>query len=880
VKTNPRGTVIEQLMSQLDLDHHNKRNNFTCFHRKGRSIIDLTITNTKARNLISNWSVTETLTNSDHRLIQFEIDINDKPFRNEQQSTWQFKEHSSTDWSIYSSNINQMEIINLANDIAANATSPDEIDTAVQALTNALIEAAKTTLRPKGTDHRKLDGQLWYDNELKQMKVNLNRKRNNYMHENDNQARAILESSYKIFRNKYTTMIRKKKNQHDKNFLEDLQCSSLFDHNTVKLIRSKLTKSQTGLPILDTSDPTNMNLQHRRLIEHIFSNDSHLPTTPPQYSVNTTAFTFSELELDTIISKMNLKKAPGPDGISNNMIKHAYPMIKPTLIAIFQKCINLGYFPKTWKKAQVHLLPKPGKSDYFSPGSYRPISLLSNIAKLLEKLISSFIWSNLQENPGYNKNQFGFTKKCSTISALDVICKTAIEQKRLHPTSILAIDIKGAFDNARWIDIVNSLHDLNMPVQLIDLVQSFLTDRRITSTYGTSTVSKDLSKSCPQGSALSPILWNVLLNSLLTSFNVPNSKIIAFADDISVILWSRNAKGLYKQIKKSITFIHNWCSGNGLELSASKTQILNLHRKHVKPIKFQRTTVQQTQKVKILGVTIGNSHFRNKLNFTDHIDTILNKITRIKNIIFSLCKNNYGMISKLRIHLYKALIRPAIAYASEIWTDHLTKKDLNRLTSLQRSFLLNAIQGYRTVSTQVCNVLSQVDPIISYLKSRVLRYNICTNQPLTDESLRNFTQNLGRVEANQVTALFLEQEMQIEYEKTNGNFRSFFTDPKACSLVNINYFTTQFFSGHGAFGSYLADRQIIDDSKCRCAQNDIQSPEHVLLRCPLIQDSRNLIYNEENITVLSDLVSTKSKAHKFSRLAAQIIPILASQHAS
>ena len=104
--------------------------------------------------------------------------------------------------------------------------------------------------------------------------------------------------------------------------------------------------------------------------------------------------------------------------------------------------------------------------------------------------------------------------------------------------------------------------------------------------------------------------------------------------------------------------------------------------------------------------------------------------------------------------------------------------------------------------------------------------------------------------------------------------------PKACTLVNINYFTTQFFSGHGAFGSYLADRQIIEDAKCRCSQNDVQTPEHVLLSCPLIQRIRNQIYNEEDVSDLSDLVSTKSKAHKFSRLAAQIIPIIASQHTS
>ena len=128
------------------------------------------------------------------------------------------------------------------------------------------------------------------------------------------------------------------------------------------------------------------------------------------------------------------------------------------------------------------------------------------------------------------------------------------------------------FNNTRWIEIINSLHDLNMPVQIINLVRSSLTYRQITSTYGRSTVSKNLSKSCPQGSALSPLLLKRSPQLTITFFNMPNSKMIAFANDISVILWRRNAKSLHRQFKRSITFIHN------LELSAAKTRILNLHR--------------------------------------------------------------------------------------------------------------------------------------------------------------------------------------------------------------------------------------------------------------------------------------------------------------
>src|SRR5699024_323659 len=123
-------------------------------------------------------------------------------------------------------------------------------------------------------------------------------------------------------------------------------------------------------------------------------------------------------DLDRVISGLSTKKAPGPDHITNNMIKHAYARIKHVPVRLYSKCLEFCYFPRRWRRAVVAVLPKPGRSDYTQYNSYRPISLLCGFGKILERLINDHILSCLSVNPHYSGKQFGFTRGKSTISAL------------------------------------------------------------------------------------------------------------------------------------------------------------------------------------------------------------------------------------------------------------------------------------------------------------------------------------------------------------------------------------------------------------------------------------------------------------------------------
>ena len=103
---------------------------------------------------------------------------------------------------------------------------------------------------------------------------------------------------------------------------------------------------------------------------------------PPTDSCMTEAISMEEVEL--AIRQLKCKKAPGPDGVTNDIIKNFGLLTKRTLLKLFNESWKTGTVPAMWKKATIIPIHKKGKYKK-NPNSYRPISLLSCLGKLLEK---------------------------------------------------------------------------------------------------------------------------------------------------------------------------------------------------------------------------------------------------------------------------------------------------------------------------------------------------------------------------------------------------------------------------------------------------------------------------------------------------------------
>ncbi|KAK2723726.1 hypothetical protein QYM36_002164, partial [Artemia franciscana] len=286
--------------------------------------------------------------------------------------------------------------------------------------------------------------------------------------------------------------------------------------------------------------------------------------------------------LQDVIKSIKPMKAPGPDGIMNFTIKKNINVLSPTLLKLFNSCLKTSYFPVLWKQANIIVILKKGKTNDGNPGSYRPISLLSNIGKIFERIIMNRLDKLSLDNCWVSKRQFGFCKGKSTIDAVDnmvsVIEKNKEEKKF---TLCLFFDIKGAFDNAWHPGILKKLKDKKCPIQLLRLVKSFLSDRTVS--YGKD-VSRKLEKSCPQGSILSPFLWLININDLLEMDFGENCTIQAYADDVTVILTGKNILFLENLAEKIFQKFEVWAAENKLTFDQRKTEAVLFTNKHKAPV--------------------------------------------------------------------------------------------------------------------------------------------------------------------------------------------------------------------------------------------------------------------------------------------------------
>ncbi|UYV68438.1 hypothetical protein LAZ67_5004313, partial [Cordylochernes scorpioides] len=571
----------------------------------------------------------------------------------------------------------------------------------------------------------------------------------------------------------------------------------------------------------------------------------------PKYKNKSSVYIESK-EIEETILKTNIKKAPGPDYISNNMIRQAKIKIIPILHKLFNKCIEMGYYPDEWKKSFLKIIPKPGKTNYEINKSYRPISLTSNLSKTFENIIKNKLSNYYLENNLMSSRQHGFMKSRSTITGMDKIIETILKHKQKELTSLIAIDIAGAFDNAWWPAIIKRMDNDDVPSDLIRIIKSYLNnEREVKFTYESETFYKKLTKGCPQGGPLSPLLWNILLNDLLINFDSMNADIICYADDVTIICWNKTIEGLKTASEYTLNYVIQWCNRNKLTISTEKTNMLYLHNRQKIPIKVNNNIIMPVKQVKILGMKFSNHKWKNKVNFTPHVNDILCKAGRMKNLLCSLSGNMWGLDTEKRLTLFKTIIRPVLTYGSEIWFKYLNNRCKQKLNSMQYQIILWAVRAYKTTSSNCVHSLAKLSLLTDYIESRIIKFDLAQ---MSIEDLITYEPH-----APSIVKSFLHAKMNEIFENTNEIFRSFFVlgIPR---FFRPNFYNIQFITDHGNFGKFLATIGAVKEPGCFCG-GEIQDARHLLLECPIFRDFRENRFGR--IGQLDEFVDKKEKYKNF-----------------
>ena len=219
-----------------------------------------------------------------------------------------------------------------------------------------------------------------------------------------------------------------------------------------------------------------------------------------------------EYEIKNAIFQSSKNKAPGPDKISFIILQYAYNNIKNRFNIIYKALIKKGYHPKCWKKASGVILKKPHKKNDSDPKSYRIISLLNCLGKISERIQAkrlAFITENPNSNLLYFDQIGGRINKSSIDTVLSLVNDIQIEKENKNITSVLFLDIKGAFDHISKNQLIKICVKLGLPKSLIYWIISFLSNREIQLNFDNNrSSSTPIIVGAPQGSPFSPILFH------------------------------------------------------------------------------------------------------------------------------------------------------------------------------------------------------------------------------------------------------------------------------------------------------------------------------------------------------------------------------------
>lgn len=193
---------------------------------------------------------------------------------------------------------------------------------------------------------------------------------------------------------------------------------------------------------------------------------------------------FTPREVQVALSSVATRKAPGPDGIPNLVLKILKDILWPVLTPLFNACITFGYCPKHFRMAETVALRKPGKEDYTQVKSYRPVALLNTLGKILEKIIARRLSALAEWYSLLPPTHMGGRKGISTDHALHWLMeKINIElngKVYRGVVLILSLDVSGAFDNVSHTRLLHNLRKRRIDPRVVSWIASFLTERRTT----------------------------------------------------------------------------------------------------------------------------------------------------------------------------------------------------------------------------------------------------------------------------------------------------------------------------------------------------------------------------------------------------------------
>lgn len=502
-------------------------------------------------------------------------------------------------------------------------------------------------------------------------------------------------NSYTNIRNYLSGMVRREKRAYIINHLTSSRYSpKAFWNNLKEWDIHRKPRVQCELPD-ELQDPDVVNTYYINAAGNIRISDEVMNSYAQKCSTNDedkgSKFHLRKTTTSEVISILSRIKtnAIGVDGVSRKMIQLCLPHCASAITDIVNFSITSHTFPTSWKEGIIRPIPKiPSPKE---PKDLRPITILTTLSKVLEKVIYKQLIQFLEKENKIPDIQSGFRRNRSTTTALLSITDDILRNiDKSEVTSLVLLDFSRAFDTLNHELLLAKMKALNLSEEAIRWFGTYLSARTqrvelVVKSNNITSKSMQIPSGVPQGSVLGPLLFIVYTADLEEI--VTGCQIHQFADDTQIYTSFKadDAKAGQDAINNCLGAISKWSHEQALILNPKKTVSLLLGSKHQRAkaiesdfqIIIDGTPVPLSDSARNLGLTLDS-----ELTFNPHVTSLRQKsFGKLK----TLSRYKALLPPFAKLILTDSLILSSVDYCSVVYGPNLTVNNSNAIQQIQNA---------------------------------------------------------------------------------------------------------------------------------------------------------------------------------------------------
>jgi Reverse transcriptase (RNA-dependent DNA polymerase) len=439
-----------------------------------------------------------------------------------------------------------------------------------------------------------------------------------------------------------------------------------------------------SIPALTTDSGPSNNTEEMALAlrRRFFSNKPPIPMASadePEALLQRAHHPISEHEISEVLMPTSNMSAPGKSSHGYKLIKWAWKAAPDWFVILFNSCLVTGHHPSAWRMATIAVVPKPGKSDYSLPKSYRPVALIECLSKLLEKVMAKRILHDIGEFSLVPTNQFGARPHSSTIHVgLALVHDINMTHAQGGCCTLLQFNIQGFFNSINHDRLVHLIQCLGFAANTCAWIASFLQDRSIQLCFNLFTSDPiDVPIGTPQGSPLSPVLSIMYTADLLHWANKwSDSHLFMFIDDGNILASGPCYCIVTNTLTKHFQQCKVWLEEAGLTIESKKTEVIfysltrpcpDMHGQCPASLSIpaegtDTTMIQSTDTVQYLGLFINH-----KLTWAQHVNIMAMQTHSTLKALQLLGNSTRGLDYGNWRLAFNAICLPMLTYGSPVW---------------------------------------------------------------------------------------------------------------------------------------------------------------------------------------------------------------------